>query len=434
VTRPDGSAATVGGAPLLQAALRAGGVDAVYGAAMAGLAVTPVASPDLAALLARAHRRVHGRAAASLGGRTMTLPGPDPDLITVESLADVATLPGRLAAARDRGAVVTLDVDTRAEAAGVALESPPAASTWLEPAPQALAALERAERPVVLAGPGVVGRASVPGLHALAAAGHLGVLNTWGAKGVFNWQSRHHLATIGLQALDFALGGLPGSDLVIATGLDPDESPPERWQLGPFIEVEPRALSLLAERSSRSWPWPAVPELRQGLAAVTQEGWADSTTPLAPSLVTRNYGAALGDGGRVAADAGTAGFWLARTFGTTELGSAQVPAVDEPGFAAAVALVTRLRSPARPVLAVVDGVPSDATLELLELADSLAVGFGVEAWSGDGEILDAGEHLARARELAVVERSTVATVATSSWQLERILDVAGPVIAWGGLR
>lgn len=426
--------ATGSGGPLLHAALRSGGVDAIYGEAMEGLSVTPVASAELAVLLARAHRRVHGRSAAALTGRSLTLPGPDPDRITVESPADVATLPGRIAAAGERGVVVTLDVDAEAEPAGVALESPPAATVWVEPAPEALAALERAERPVVLAGPGVVGHGSVPGLHALAAAGHLGVLNTWGAKGVFNWQSRHHLATIGLQALDFALGGLPGSDLVIATGLDPDESPPERWQVGPFIEVDPRALSLLAERSSRSWPWPAVPELRQGLAAVTQEGWADSTTPLAPSLVTRNYAAAVGDGGRVAADAGTAGFWLARTFGTTELGSAQVPAVDEPGFAAAVALVTRLRSPGRPVLAVVDGSPSAATLELLELADSLDVGFGVEAWSGDGEVLGAGEHLARARELAVVERSTVATVATSSWQLDRILDVAGPVIAWGGLR
>jgi hypothetical protein len=61
------------------------------------------------------------------------------------------------------------------------------------------------------------------------------------------------------------------------------------------------------------------------------------------------------------------------------------------------------------------------------------VGFGVETWSGDGEVLGPEEHLARARELAVVERSTVATVATSSWQLDSILEVAGPVIAWGGL-
>ncbi len=418
---------------MLQAALRAGGVDAVYGEAVAGLAVTPVASAELAALLARAHRRVHGRAAACLRGRTLTLPGPDPERITVESLPDVATLPGRLAAARDRGVVVTLDVDAGAEAAGVALESPAAASTWMEPAPDALAALERAERPVVLAGPGVVGHASVPGLHALAAAGHLGVLNTWGAKGVFNWQSRHHLATIGLQALDFALGGLPGSDLVIATGLDPDESPPERWQLGPFIEVDPRALSLLAERSSRSWPWPAVPELRQVLAAVTQEGWADSTTPLAPSLVTRNYGAALGDGGRVAAECGDRGLLARPDLRHDRAGIGAGARRRRARLAAAVALVTRLRT--RP--------PSGARRRRWRTVGRDPRAPGARGLAGGGRRCGGlvrrrrgpgcGGAPVRARGLAVVERSTVATVATSSWQLDRILDVAGPVVAWGGL-
>ena len=63
--------ATGAGTSVLRAALRSGGVDAVYGEAMEGLTVTPVASAELAALLARAHRRVHGRVCGrpSPGGR-----------------------------------------------------------------------------------------------------------------------------------------------------------------------------------------------------------------------------------------------------------------------------------------------------------------------------------------------------------------------------
>jgi hypothetical protein len=416
--------------PTLGAVLRASGIDAVYGEALDGIAVTPVASAELAQLLARVHQRVHGRQAAVLTGHLLAVPGPDPERIVVSTSGEVAALPPLLASGR--GVEVELAVDPSARQVGVVPTAPPVPDPWVEPSPETLAALAAAERPVVLAGPGVVAHGGVPGLHALAASGHLGVLNTWGAKGVFNWQSRHHLATVGLQSLDFRLGGLPGSDLIVATGLDPDESPDECWQLGPFVDVDPRALSLLAERSTRVWDWAEVPQIRQGLAAVTQEGWADERSPLAPSRVTRNYGAALAGGGRVAADAGTAGFWLARTFGTSELGSAQVPPVEEPGFAAAVALVTRLRSPGRPVLALVDGPPSPRTLELMDLADSLGVGFGVEAWAEEGPALDAEAHLARARGLAVVDRCELATVATAPWQLGRIVDVAGPVVAWGG--
>ena len=62
---------------------------------------------------------------------------------------------------------------------------------------------------------------AVPGLHDLAVSAGIGVLNTWGAKGVFDWRSQHHLATIGLQADDFVLSGLDEADLIIATGLDP---------------------------------------------------------------------------------------------------------------------------------------------------------------------------------------------------------------------
>ncbi len=70
-------------------------------------------------------------------------------------------------------------------------------------------ALDAARSIAVLTGPGVVRAGAVPGLHAVAAAGSLGVLNTWGAKGVFDWRSRHHLATAGLQSRDFELAGSP---------------------------------------------------------------------------------------------------------------------------------------------------------------------------------------------------------------------------------
>ena len=58
-----------------------------------------------------------------------------------------------------------------------------------------VAVIDVAERPVVLAGPGVAREWAVAGLHRFADRASVGVLNTWGAKGVFDWRSPHHLAT-----------------------------------------------------------------------------------------------------------------------------------------------------------------------------------------------------------------------------------------------
>ena len=381
--------------PATKRALASAGVDALYGDPVPGFPVVPVASAPLAALLAAAHERVHGRRALVVTGDEQAL----------------ATLADRLA--DEAGSAPDRRVEAGAEV---------------------VARIAAAERPMVLAGPGVVTEGAVPGLHALATAGSLGVLNTWGAKGVFDWRSPHHLATAGLQERDFELGGCADADLVIATGIDDDEAPAALWQEAPHLVVVPGALDPMAEQLSRPHTTPALPPLRTGLAAVTQEGWAVTAAPLAPTQATRAYSTVLGaTGGMVAADPGWAGYWVARTFATTELGSALVPGRHGvPGFAAACALVARLQRPLRPVLAAVDHV-DDGTSGVLELAGTLGVGLGVEVWSGDGDELDADAHVERLRTLAVADVPIVATLATDATQRQGMIDVAGPVIAWGGL-
>ena len=59
----------------------------------------------------------------------------------------------------------------------------------------------------ILVGPGVVRAGAVAGLHAFADAVGCGVVNTWGAKGVFVWDDPRHFGTAGLQARDFELAG-----------------------------------------------------------------------------------------------------------------------------------------------------------------------------------------------------------------------------------
>lgn len=295
------------------------------------------------------------------------------------------------------------------------------------PPPSVIEAIDAAERPVVLAGPGVVLWHAVDGLRAFAECASVGVLNTWGAKGVFDWRSPHHLATAGLQAWDFERGGLADADLIVTTGLDEREVLAE-WELAPVIDVLPSSLAPLAERIHPRRRDIVVPPLRADLAAITQAGWERTTGPLPPTKVTQLYSQVLGDGGLVAADPGTAGYWVARTFATQQLGGVHVTADrDHKGFAVACCVVARLADPNRGVLAVVDQLDGP-TLQALETAARLGIAVPVEVWGPGAPALSAEAHESRLR--AIVRDGRQAAIATDPSQLDEMLAAAGPIVAW----
>ena len=210
----------------------------------------------VATLFAAAHQRVHGaRAAAHRGDGVFWLPGPGHERRRTIEAGSAEALVAAVPALSSAGEVeirFTLDPDQPVESF---VPPPPAPDdNWVEPAEEAVEAVGAAANLVLLAGPGVVAQGSVPGLHDLAVSAGVGVLNTWGAKGVFDWRSRHHLATIGLQADDFVLSGLDRADLIIATGLDHAESPDDRWRLAPALTIPPAGLAPFAERCRSHGP------------------------------------------------------------------------------------------------------------------------------------------------------------------------------------
>jgi thiamine pyrophosphate-dependent acetolactate synthase large subunit-like protein len=310
----------------------------------------------------------------------------------------------------------------------------PSNDAWPEPHPDDSALLRAAASAVILAGPGVIECGAVTGLHDLAVSAGLGVLNTWGAKGVFHWRSQHHLATVGLQADDFILGGLADVDLVISSGLNQSESPDWRWQLGPpTLRIEPAALASFAEQSGPRRSAPAMPVLRARLADVTQRGWSSPEVPIPPSRITLHYAERLAEGALIAADAGTAGYWVARTLGTSRLGAVIVPSTNWPGHAAACIAVALLRRPSQPALAVIDGPADEATMTILEAAATLGVHVPVEAWDPAGERLDATSHRDRLRTLVLggtPQTAGPSTLATDPDQLAQMIDAAGAIVAW----
>lgn len=419
-------------AEMLRRVCRFWGIDAFYGTECAPLNVTAVPEA-LADTFALAHERVHGsRAGVYRGNGVFLFPGTGPRrVVEVTGSNDLLDATQYLATGGEVELRLLVPLDQPVD--DLMPQPVTINETWLKPHAEVIESLNYADRVIVLAGPGVVRESAVPGLHDLAVKGNFGVLNTWGAKGVFDWRSRHHLATVGLQEYDFALGGLSDADLIVATGLDPLESPEIRWQLAPAVTVPPGALAPLAEECRWRSGEIVMPPLRNQLAGVTQRGWTVEEGPLPPTRVTLHYSECLSAGALVAADAGVAGFWVARTLGTTRLRGVIVPSSPIPGFAAACVVVSVLRQPDRPALAVVDQSGQEQTGAVVDAAKTLEIDVAVETWDPEGEQLDAASHRQRLWRMlggGGAPSGGPPSLATDGGQLADMIEAAGPVVAW----
>jgi thiamine pyrophosphate-dependent acetolactate synthase large subunit-like protein len=293
----------------------------------------------------------------------------------------------------------------------------------------------RSGRFAVLAGPGVIDAGAIDGLRAFATAGGLGVANTWGAKGVFAWDSPHHLGTCGLQAHDFELLGFADADLIIATGVDGDESPTERFALAPVEVIAPTDLALVAGE------YVAVRELLHNnlyarLAAVAQPGYVDEKVPVHPARAVADLGAVLPPGGLVTADPGPAGLWVARTFPTPPLDPGAprrviVPARRAPGIA--TTLASDAARAGRVAIAVTTSPLDSATEAALEDARRQQTPFVLVVWSARGDLERAADHRQVLAAALAEPGPTVVEVPVALEDTRLLVQAAGEVVAWGGL-
>ncbi len=421
---------------LLGRCLRAAGVGRVFGQPVPGLPHVDGGDPATARLLADCDGRLGPGPGCALTEhvlRVSSRPGARPEPVNVTTPRDIPVAVAAVAESARVGAAageLSLEVDLDAPAPDLAPGPPAGERSGREPLDPVDGTV------VVLAGPGVVRAGAIDGLHEFAAAAGVGVANTWGAKGVFPWDSPHHMGTAGLQERDFELLGFGDAALIVATGLDPDESSPERFALAPVVAVTPDHLSagLAVHLRAPGAPIPSN-QLYARLAAVAQPGYTAGKVPLHPARAVADLRAALPSDGVVAAEPGPAGLWVARTFPTTEPGSVVVPATVAPGVAAGIALAAALRS--RPAIAVVSDPIDDATRAVTALAARLGVGFVLDVWALFGGMREVEEHLASLTTALTsalpAPGVTEITVPVDASDVRFLVEAAGAVVAWGGL-
>src|SRR4029077_5690540 len=102
-----------------------------------------------------------------------------------------------------------------------------------EPTDEAIAhaadLIATSQRPLVLAGNGVLRRGAAPELRAFARGLHVPVAVTFMGKGAMDDRSHLSLMAVGLQSRDHVLSGFDRADLVLAVGYDLVEYGPANW-------------------------------------------------------------------------------------------------------------------------------------------------------------------------------------------------------------
>jgi thiamine pyrophosphate-dependent acetolactate synthase large subunit-like protein len=267
-----------------------------------------------------------------------------------------------------------------AVACGIELELPPVG--------RSVPTLDCDRPTALLAGPGVLATGAVDALHRFARAANVGIANTYGAKGVFAWDSPFHLGTCGLQADDFSLLGFDDVEQIVAIGVDPVETPRERWARAPVVDVDPRHLEVLVDRVRPATASIETSELYRRIAAVAQPGYVDDSVPRHPARAVADLAVTHPDA-IVIAQPGPTGLWLGRVLPTDRPGRVTVPARAIPGIAAALALVAHQRG-VEAVAVTLDPVdaPTRAALDLEPDLRVLAWGEDVD-WSRTAELIAA---------------------------------------------
>jgi len=281
-----------------------------------------------------------------------------------------------------------------------------------EPSPvqvaRAVRTISGAQRPVILAGNGVIRSRAHEAVRQFARRVHIPVLHTFMAKGTLPDSEPLSLYTIGLLARDYTSAVMEQADVVIAIGYDFVEYAPCFWNPhrdkrivhidGSPAEVDEHYIvevGLLGDlRHSLDLIGAAVPPFDLSWSSIARRTVLDGfeaelagspSWPLRPQHLMRDLRAALRPDDLVVCDVGAHKLWMARMF------PCEVPnsCIISNGFAAmgiAVpgAIAAKLSFPERRVVAVTGDGGFLMNSQELETAVRLALPLVVLVWRDNG--------------------------------------------------
>jgi acetolactate synthase-1/2/3 large subunit len=301
----------------------------------------------------------------------------------------------------------------------------PGKAYFPEPSHEAIAHAARlintAQRPIILAGNGVLRRRASDQLRALAKGLHLPVAATFMGKGAIDDRSHLSLMAVGLQARDHVLTGFDRADLVIAIGYDLVEYAPARWNPGgtkriihidtqpaevdadyqPEIELIGDIGGALEELLAATLPGGVGgrsatqrhesketlvnADLRNALLGDLRAGESNDSYPIAPQRAIVDLRRALGPDDIVVSDVGAHKVWVARLYQAYEPNTVIISnGFASMGIALPGAIAAKLVHPDRKVVALCGDGGFLMNAQELETAKRIGAAIVVVIWRDDG--------------------------------------------------
>ena len=301
----------------------------------------------------------------------------------------------------------------------------PAHTYFPEPTEEAIthaaSLLASSERPIVLAGNGVLRRGASEALRAFARGLHVPVAATFMGKGAIDDRSHLSLMAVGLQARDHVMSGFDRADLVVAVGYDSVEYGPSLWNPGRnhrilHIDTQPAEVDA-AYRPEVELIGDIDGTLRRLLAAVQPHGIggrnatqrhearevlvhadlrtslledlhayeADDSWPIKPQRAIADLRRAMGASDIVVSDVGAHKVWVARLYQAYEPNTV----IISNGFAAMGisvpgAIAAKLVHPDRKVVALCGDGGFLMNSQELETAKRIGASITVVIWRDNG--------------------------------------------------
>jgi acetolactate synthase I/II/III large subunit len=286
---------------------------------------------------------------------------------------------------------------------------------------QAARLIARSERPIILAGNGVLRRHAADELRALARGLHVPVAVTFMGKGAMDDRSHLSLMAVGLQARDHVLSGFDRADLVVSVGYDLVEYAPSQWNpdrrarivhidtqpaevdaayrpeielIGDIEGTLARLLAALlplgiagrdADARHRSKEILVHADLRTALLAELAAHDADKGAPITPQRAISELRGALDPSDIVVSDVGAHKVWVARLYQAYEPNTVIISnGFAAMGIALPGAIAAKLVHPDRKVVALCGDGGFLMNSQELETARRIGANVTVVVWRDDG--------------------------------------------------
>jgi len=268
--------------------------------------------------------------------------------------------------------------------------------------------LDRAQRPVVLAGHGAARAGARDALRRFAEGLGLPVATTFHGKGVFPDDHPQALGAVGFMRRDYVNFGFDEADVIVSVGYELQEFDPVRFNpdgdkrivhlsrspaevdshynvtVGVQADLSCTLDALAAATTARFEPSASDRHIRRLLATELARGDGDGPVPLKPQRVVADTRRALRRSDIVLADTGAVKMWMARLYPTYEPNTCLLSnGLSTMSFALPGAIGAKLAYPDRRVLAAVGDGAFLMQSQELETAIRERVPITVLIWEDD---------------------------------------------------